>query len=385
MKIGIDLTYIESFQNVDGVRRYALSLLKGWQAVNKLEHFILLVNGPLAKEAKELFPEAKVAEIKGTGLEKKALELFNNHTVKKVANDLYKYWVMLPRVIDLYGCDILFYPFSIVSLRILSKIPNVVTVHDLYFKNFPGHLRTRYLNIVDNRYRYFFHEADSIITISNFVTNDILKHYPEIDRSKIAMIYNPVLMDNPEEDFFLQSPYILSLNAIRRHKNLLTLVKAYHLIADQVDHSLVLAGNFDAKNDEVNKYILNNNLQDRVYLTGYINENIKRSLYKNASLFISTSLHEGFGLTPIEAMLMEVPVITTLETSLPEVTGGLAFYYEPADDYNKLAEKIIEVLHNPPEKKDLIKTRNHMLDKYNPAKAAEAYWDLFMHIYSKSL
>ncbi|HQN23066.1 MAG TPA: glycosyltransferase [Thermotogota bacterium] len=58
----------------------------------------------------------------------------------------------------------------------------------------------------------------------------------------------------------------------------------------------------------------------KVFITGYLSDTQRNTLYQNAALFVSPSLCEGFGITPIEAALFGVPVITTRETSIPEAT-----------------------------------------------------------------
>lgn len=71
------------------------------------------------------------------------------------------------------------------------------------------------------------------------------------------------------------------------------------------------------------------------------------SLYKNASLFVSPSLMEGFGFTPIEAALYEVPVICNKESALYETTKGLLNYYEPGTDEYALSRMMYQILTSP--------------------------------------
>jgi glycosyltransferase involved in cell wall biosynthesis len=68
-----------------------------------------------------------------------------------------------------------------------------------------------------------------------------------------------------------------------------------------------------------------------------------------ARLFITTSLCEGFGYTPVEAALSGTEVISTMCGSLPEVTMNLVNYYYPATDYKELVKKIIELLQKEPD------------------------------------
>ena len=382
MKIGVDLSFIETQHGVEGIGMYTLNLLKGLQKINKLEHFCLFVKSSFVEEAKSIFSQGEVIELETPNIERLALEVLSKKPIKRLANEFYYYWKILPAKVQEAKCDMLFYPFNTVCLRVIPGIPVVITIHDLFFKNFPSHLRPTYLKVVANRYNYFMHKADALIAISNFVKEDILKFFNEVEASKIHVIHNPVILsDGKSVQPLIDGQYILSLNSIARHKNIITLVKAFHSVIHQIPHKLVLAGGMKNRNDSIKEYIITNNLEERVILTGYVDEDKKRSLYKNADLFVSPSLHEGFGLTPIEAMIMEIPVITTKETSLPEVTRGLANYYEPPCDHKKLAEKIVDILSNPTEKDDLTKVKESMLHKYCPETAALNYWDAFEKIY----
>ena len=91
-----------------------------------------------------------------------------------------------------------------------------------------------------------------------------------------------------------------------------------------------------------------------------------RWLYSHALLFVTPSLHEGFGYTPIEAAICGCPVISSTCESLPDVTQGRVIYYEPATDDQKLAEKITEMLNNPLSQKHLDETASLFSRLYSP-------------------
>jgi glycosyltransferase involved in cell wall biosynthesis len=90
-------------------------------------------------------------------------------------------------------------------------------------------------------------------------------------------------------------------------------------------------------------------------------------------------LCEGFGITPIEAALFGVPVITTRETSIPEVTQNLLHYYEPATDAIRLAEKILEVLREEPDPVRMQSIQETFRNAYSPSTVARRYWECFQN------
>ena len=91
-------------------------------------------------------------------------------------------------------------------------------------------------------------------------------------------------------------------------------------------------------------------------------------------------MQEGFGRTPVEAALCEVPVISTKETSLPEATMNMVYYYEPPTDENALASRILDVLQNKPTKVQLKKIANKLEVEYNEKKIIEKYINLIKQI-----
>ena len=101
-----------------------------------------------------------------------------------------------------------------------------------------------------------------------------------------------------------------------------------------------------------------------------------RYVYDNACLFVTPSLHEGFGFTPLEAAICEAPVISSMCESLPEVTMGLVHYYEPAEDDQALANAIHNVLTNKPSKKELKCIAARYRDAYSPSRQAERFMDM---------
>ncbi len=378
MKVGIDLSFIDGRHKGEGIGSFIFHLLKGIQENGNLKNCCLFVKGSFFEEAKEIYSEAELIKIELDDFEKKVQALIGRVPKIRALNRFYNYKVLYNRLAIKHKCDVIYYPYNVALLSVLSGITTVITVHDLFYKHFPSHYSFKKRKLYENRYEYFMYKSDYIITISEYVKKDIIKHFPRIDHPNIEVIYNPVYVgDISAERPQIKGKYILSVNSGRKHKNLITLLKAFHKIASQIEHKLVLVGKLSGKDKTIGNYIQENKLNARIIMTGYVDDKTRDTLYSHADLFVSPSMHEGFGLTPIEAMMMELPTITTRETSLPEVTQGMAYYYEPADDHHALAERIIEVLDNRPGSKKLNEVKAHMAKMFNPAKIASAYWAAF--------
>lgn len=132
--------------------------------------------------------------------------------------------------------------------------------------------------------------------------------------------------------------------------------------------------------NDIMKFIEQNNLENRVSILSYISDEDRNTLFYNADLFVSPSMQEGFGRTPVEAALCRVPVISTKETSLPEATMYEAFYYDNPTDDKELADKMFEVLNNKPSKERLDEIANKLEAEYNEEKIAQKYIELIDEI-----
>lgn len=136
------------------------------------------------------------------------------------------------------------------------------------------------------------------------------------------------------------------LSTIEPRKNIETLIRAFNYIKRKEDTNLklIIAGGFGWKYGEVIRLFEESEFREDIIMPGYISKEEKKYFYENASCFVYPSLYEGFGLPILEAMANGTLVITANNSSLPEVGGEAAFYYESAFNYGELGNKTIEIL-----------------------------------------
>lgn len=284
--------------------------------------------------------------------------------------------ILQGRQINSIACDVLFRPALSLSV-FFSKHKTVQTIHDLQGVKINRGLR-RWVSYCLLGLAMI--RSHRIITISDYVKNDIQKYFPFIIQKKIQTMYNSVVV---QYDKSLPRPmrekYLLYVGMLREYKNIITLLKAFNLIKDCIEYKLVIIGRpFD---DYWNKvavpYIESNQLSSYlVVLTSPISNLQLIQYYQHAELLVHPSLMEGFGYTPIEAAILETPVLTTKETALYETTMGLLNYYEPAKDEQVLAKRIKEVLANPPAKKQLSTIADTLSQQYDECGQARKIWKL---------
>jgi glycosyltransferase involved in cell wall biosynthesis len=119
------------------------------------------------------------------------------------------------------------------------------------------------------------------------------------------------------------------------------------------DISLVLSGIAVQKKSNIEKLINELNLSKKVHVLGYLDYSEIPLIYQNAYALIFPSLYEGFGIPVIEAMYAGCPVICSNGTSLPEIAGKAAIYFNPLD-VDDIARTAIYILNNPDKRANLI-------------------------------
>jgi glycosyltransferase involved in cell wall biosynthesis len=131
----------------------------------------------------------------------------------------------------------------------------------------------------------------------------------------------------------LSPGYFLFVGSLRRHKNWEGLVRAFARLPDALrrERPLVLVGPAHRAQAEVHRLTRRLGVAAEVRCTGAVEDTDLPALYAGARAFVFPSFLEGFGLPPLEAMALGVPVISSNRTCLPEVLGDAPLYIDPAD------------------------------------------------------
>lgn len=268
---------------------------------------------------------------------------------------------LFPRACTEVGATLAHVPYWGGPLR--SPVPLVVTVHDLTTLFVPEYHRGAKARLYNALVTASARGADHLITDSFSSKLDIMDHLG-LDEAGVTAIYLGVGSQytpsaGPGSDSLLDMAvvrkydlpdyYVLYLGGYELHKNVLTLLHAYTYVAQALgpDYPLVLAGRKPPAAPptfpDYEEYIRRSNLSDRVRWIGFVEEDDKPVLYRNAEVFAFPSSHEGFGLPPLEAMACGTPVVASNSSSLPEVVGPAGFAVDP-DDPRMMAGAIISLV-----------------------------------------
>lgn len=316
------------------------------------------------------------------------------NNVKKVRLDIgwygLKEQILFPYYIWKEHLDLIHFPHF--NVPIFTPVKFIVTVHDLILTHFPTVRATTLSPLKYKLKSIAYHlvilnavfRARKIITVSNFTKDDLIKQF-KIKEDKIVVTYEGVAnlskgrdslfvakLDNQEtlEQYHIPQNYLLYVGNAYPHKNLNFLLNIFSLLRkERADLSLVLVGKSDYFYSELKNEArrLNlwqpNNLNNPVIFPGYVPDAQLEILFNEARLYIFPSLYEGFGLPPLEAMARSCPVLCSNRSSLPEVLGDAALYFNPEDE-NDVLEKIDLILNNENVRKELIAKGINQAKKY---------------------
>ena len=221
-----------------------------------------------------------------------------------------------------------------------------------------------------------------LVTYSEFVKQDVAS-YCHVPESKITV--TPLSADSlASSTVALQSlagtEFIMYVGRPLPHKNLGRLIEAFAVLQETYpDLCLVLAGKKDATY-KIHEKMIEKRCIRNVISTDFIEDSQLRWLYENCRAYVFPSLSEGFGLPALEAMLHGAPVISSNATSLPEVCGDAALYFDPLN-VEDIAEKIGRVLSDDRLRTELITKGCEQVKKFSWERMAQQT----LEVYEKAL
>ena len=237
------------------------------------------------------------------------------------------------------------------EIPLWSRIPTVVTIHDLSLLHDSRLHEQRLRSRGRWRLPVMAKKASRIITPSTSVKTEVCEAFG-FDPEKVAVTPEaPRPAFRRREDAGLRKrlgidcEFILFVGTIEPRKNLHRLVEAFDRVlrSTSLSPKLVIAGGKGWLMDDFASFIKQKRLEDRICLTGYLQDEELCALYSACSAFVYPSLYEGFGLPPLEAMACGAPVITSRIPSLLETVGDAARLVDP-NDVEDLARAMTEML-----------------------------------------
>lgn len=279
------------------------------------------------------------------------------------------------------GCRAWLSPGYVVP--ILASGKHVVVVHDLLYRRFPGALSGQPYK------RWYWKVAiplsiwrsEFVLTSSHSSRLDIVSSFG-LDEHKVRVTYldcgdqfksrNSSRRFSPRYVSSLPARYVLTVGALTEHKNLEGLFRSFSIAQQRFDlpHKLVLVGKVEPGFPGVESLAERHGMRESVIHLQDVEADDLPGLYTAAEAFITLSLFEGFGLTPLEAMACGTPVISSHCCSLPEVVGDGGILVDP-QNYDEVAEAIHGVLTDAELRQRLVQKGFENLRRFSWSKAAD--------------
>lgn len=330
-RIAIDCLVVG--EEPSGVERAVAGLLEGLaqQPAGKTEFLAVVASG-----AEDLVPP-------GSPVRPVAAPGWTRSRLGRVAFEQ----LALPQMASALGADLLHGAAFVLPLGWPGR--SVVTIHDTITVSHPQwckRLNRLHYGTVMTRSAL---QADAVIVPSEFACEEVVREIG-VARERVCVAplgvgagFQPAGAEELERvrvRYGLPERYLLCVGNVEPRKNLDAVVTAFELIAERVPHGLIIAGKRGWKCEAASAAIEHGDHAGRISWLRWVPHEDLRALYSGADLLVQWSLHEGFGLTPLEAMACGTAAIISDGGALPEVAGAAALMAPLSEGAQGLAEAI---------------------------------------------
>lgn len=353
MRIGVDIRGILTGQH-SGIEQYTLRVLENLLKIDRQNTYVLFYVS--YRNINVLYHQLVKDHpwLKQNNVEVRVLKWINAplllHAIWKPLN-----WPKVDKICN--GLDVMWLP-SPRLLPVSKKCRVVVTFHDLVFDLFPQfYTLSSRLWQWQMSYPYLARTADKLIAVSQNTKADLIRLY-HVPENKIEVIYEGVDLeyfippiensgDKIKNKFKIVGDYLYYVGSLEPRKNIITAVRVIKYLRHKLPQfdriKLVISSSKSWLTHPIFTEIEKLGLKEAVVFTGPVSETDKIALLNSAKLFIFPSLYEGFGLPVLEAMAVGTPVVTSNNSSLPEVAGTAGVLVNPLDQpaINLAIEKIL--------------------------------------------
>jgi glycosyltransferase involved in cell wall biosynthesis len=320
-----------SLQDAGGVSRYHYELIRNLQGVSDVRiELIMGLNASVMPFSELLNLQTRVLSWK-TGIKPGYFRYAINEAVSAGM-------ALLRGTFDIY------HTMLYRALPFVRRGRLVVTHHDCTHERFPHLFHNA--SFIIQRKRRLFSRADAIVCVSESSRRDLLDFY-DVESEKTHVVHHgfsplAVTPSSVEAESEPGIPYLLYVGSRSEYKNFALLLEAFSRSGLAGDYRLMVVGGgaFSlAEQARINAL----GLEDWITLVPKAGEATLARAYRHAALFVYPSLYEGFGFPPLEAMSLGCPVLALRTSSLPEVCGDAAFYFENSDP-EQLSRALVSIL-----------------------------------------
>jgi glycosyltransferase involved in cell wall biosynthesis len=360
MRIGITLQSLD--QTWGGIGIYTEEIVKHLLKLDKENEYVLIYPGFGAP--RKLYGQYRRF--------KNAKEIETN--ISRVPSGWYWDQVIVPKIAKQEGIDVLFNPFLSVPIR--GHFKKVMVMHAVEYHTVPNAYNWKLYAKWFVLEKMIMPAADRVISISNVMTEGF-RSYIKYPIGNLRQIYHGVSdkfrvieekdkLQQAKDEYELPDNFILFVGHIYPEKNFGNLARAFHKIASQIPHDLVVIGRPRWNYEGDLKLIDDLGIRHRVHFLYYVPHNNLPEIYNLASCFVLPSFYEACPLVLFESLASGCPVVGARAGAIPEISDGAAVLFDPRNQ-EEISEAILRTL----EDVDL----RHSLIQRGLARAKEFTWD----------
>jgi glycosyltransferase involved in cell wall biosynthesis len=298
----------------------------------------------------------------------------------------YQIWqqISLPYLLHKWRAEVFLAPYNTAPLLIPKRTKLILVLHDLILlEPFRAPSLRRRMN---NRLRRFLipkavSRAHIVLTVSSYSRQQILQRFPSARVEVIpCSIARSWFAGKDVRKLDERENYILAVTGNVPHKNPRRALEGYAAFVAQSDRSVVPHLRLVGVSDSVKEFrrcAEALQIADLVHIEPYLSESQLQDLYRRARAVLVPSLMEGFGIPVLEAMASGTPVIASNSTSLPEVGGPAAAYFDPTD-VAAMAATLKRVLGDPNTQQRMIELGLARANEFHPDAVViqvQTFWD----------
>lgn len=359
-----------SRKHAGGKDQVGLNLIKGFEENGVASSMLVVCYDYSVKTIKELSPSCHIYPVKSRKTSSELLRLLD----LEIKNTF-----LIPRIVKEYRIQLLFHLSYMNGFR---KAPcTIVTIpHDIKAVSHRvlGNVKIPYIKYIIYKIIYYvdFYHSDYIISISDTDKGEISSYFPKFSH-KIKRIYNPIRLRDIENKNNINKNQLVAINLQFHHKNIITLLRAFNLIKDDIPHNLLLIGGVPNRVSYLKDYVIEHGLENRIVFSGFLSDEEMTQELISSNLYINPTLYEGFGMTAVEAIIRKVPTLVSgIKTNI-EVTNRHSRYYSPPESVFELANSIKSSLKEPPSKAQLDFWSRDLYNRYNYHQISREYYEFF--------
>ena len=349
--IAVDMTPVLPGGENGGAKIVALELLRSFKTIASEDRFLILTASWNHKELGAFDgpnmtrycilqggePGTKPSDIRCPGRLKQNFSKIYRALRRKLQP--VKIW---RRLLISKGVDLLFCPFTALTHG-EPGIPAVSVIHDLQHRDYPQFFSPHETGQRDSFLTDVSKMAAAIICVSEYTRQSVIKHL-RIPHEKTYTVHNCIQtrMGDPESGRsygdlldrlgILGHSYMFYPANFWPHKNHQMLLVAYGMFLSrnpEQEIDLVFTGALDDMQKELKSAVRQMGLAKRIHFLGFLPDDQLAAVWKGCEFLIFPSLYEGFGIPVLEAMTFGKPVLCSSSTSLPEVAGDAALFFDP--------------------------------------------------------